>query len=96
LTTATEAKIKSTGAGKYLTFSLDREEYGIGILKIKEIIVDSVSEVINIKDFDIEPPPACGAKLDTISILGMAKLEGGIKILLDIDKGLYSEELVLL
>src|SRR5208337_167626 len=24
--------------GKYLTFSLDREEYGIGILKVKEII----------------------------------------------------------
>ncbi len=24
--------------GKYLTFSLAREEYGIGILKIKEII----------------------------------------------------------
>jgi len=24
--------------GKYLTFVLDKEEYGIGILKIKEII----------------------------------------------------------
>jgi purine-binding chemotaxis protein CheW len=24
--------------GKYLTFSLDEEQYGIGILKIKEII----------------------------------------------------------
>jgi chemotaxis signal transduction protein len=36
-------------AGKYLTFSLAGEEYGIGIL------VDSVSEVLNIKGEDIEP-----------------------------------------
>ena len=27
-----------TREGKYLTFNLDKEEYGIGILKIKEII----------------------------------------------------------
>lgn len=144
--------------GKYLTFSLAGEEYGIGILKVKEIIgmmpitvvpqtpsyikgvinlrgkvipvidlrlkfsiaaaeftertciivveitaagrtilmgivVDSVSEVLNIKAADIEATPSFGTKLDTEYILGMAKSGGSIKILLDIDKILSSAEL---
>lgn len=147
--------------GKYLTFTLANEEYGIGILKIKEIIgmmpitpvprtpeyikgvinlrgkvipvidlrlrfglkavdytdrtciivveisgengnvligivVDTVSEVLNIKGKDIESTPAFGSKLNTEYILGMAKMEGGVKILLDIDKVLRSEEVTLL
>ncbi len=144
--------------GKYLTFTLAEEEYGIGILKIKEIIgmmpitsvprtpefvkgvinlrgkvipvidlrlrfgmeeleytertciivveidgqtgviligivVDAVSEVLNIKTEDVEETPAFGANLDTQYILGMAKMEGGVKILLDIDQVLNTEEL---
>ena len=144
---------------KYLTFSLAGEEYGIGILKVKEIIVmmnitpvpqtpafvkgvinlrgkvipvvdlrlrfaleaaaytertciivvevagangsimmgivvDAVSEVLNIRAADIENTPAFGVRLDTDFILGMAKAAGGIKILLDIDKVLSSEDLV--
>ena len=144
--------------GKYLTFSLESEEYGIGILKVKEIIgmlpitsvprtpkfvkgvinlrgkvipvidlrskfdmkstsyndrtciivveidasqatvligivVDTVSEVLNIKKDDIEETPAFGTKLDTRYILGMAKQEGGVKILLNIDKVLSSDEM---
>jgi len=147
--------------GKYLTFSLDREEYGIGILTVKEIIgmmritpvpqtpeyvkgvinlrgkvipvldlrtrfgmasatytertcvivveidaaksrlhigvvVDSVSEVINIKDSDIEDTPAFGTTLDTDYILGMAKASGSVKILLDIDRVLSADEMLLL
>ncbi|MCP3876652.1 MAG: purine-binding chemotaxis protein CheW, partial [Desulfobacteraceae bacterium] len=31
-------KATTTRLGKYLTFTLDEEEYGIGILKVKEII----------------------------------------------------------
>lgn len=148
-------KIKT---GKYLTFSLEDEEYGIGILKVKEIIgmmpitsvprtpnhvkgvinlrgkvipvidlrskfdmesipyndrtciivveidaadatvligivVDTVSEVLNIKEDEIEETPAFGTKLDTQYILGMAKMEGGVKILLNIDKVLSSDEI---
>ena len=30
--------------GKFLTFVLDGEEYGIGILKIKEIILGTISK----------------------------------------------------
>lgn len=147
--------------GKYLSFSLAGEEYGIGIMKIKEIIgmmpvtpvprtpafikgvinlrgkvipvldlrerfameevdytdrtcivvveiegmegqimmgvlVDSVSEVLNIKAQDIEDTPTFGANLDTEYILGMAKIGKEIKILLDIERVLISEELVLL
>jgi purine-binding chemotaxis protein CheW len=147
--------------GKYLTFSLAGEEYGIGILKVKEIIgmmpittvprtppfvkgvinlrgkvipvvdlrlkfgmqemaytertciivvetrgeggavligivVDSVSEVLNIKGSDIEETPTFGARLDTDYILGMAKMSGGVKILLDIDRVLGAEEIAIL
>ena len=147
--------------GKYLTFTLAEEEYGIGILKIKEIIgmlpitsvpqtpefvkgvinlrgkvipvmdlrlrfgmpsidysdrtciivvevggqagtilvgivVDAVSEVLNIKGDDIEKPPTFGTRFDTDYILGMAKMEGGVKILLDIDQVLSKDESLLL
>lgn len=143
--------------GKYLTFSLDNEQYGIGILKIKEIIgmipitpvprtpeyvkgvvnlrgkvipvidlrqrfsmgavdttdrtciivvevesqsgtvlmgilVDSVSEVLNIKEDEIEDTPTFGTQVETDYILGMAKMDGGVKILLDIDSVLSTGE----
>jgi len=55
------------------------------------IVVDTVSEVLNIKDNDIEDTPHFGAALDTDYILGMAKSEDSVKILLDIDKILNTE-----
>lgn len=144
--------------GKYLTFSLAGEEYGIGILKIKEIIgmmpittvprtpefvkgvinlrgkvipvvdlrlrfgispiaydertciivvevdnaagmvrigivVDSVSEVLNVSSEQIEPPPAFGTTLNTDYVSGMAKVEKSVKILIDIDRVLSAEEI---
>ena len=147
--------------GKYLTFSLDNEEYGIGILKIKEIIgmidvtsvprtpefvkgvinlrgkvipvvdlrlrfgmegadytertciivveisgtsgtvlfgvvVDSVSEVLNIRGENIEETPEFGTNADMEYILGMAKIEGGVKLLLDIDRVLSSKEMAMI
>ena len=147
--------------GKYLTFFLAGEEYGIGILKIREIIgmmpitpvpktpdfvrgvinlrgkvipvvdlrnkfampakettdrtcivvveisassgalqigclVDTVSEVLNIRRADIEATPSFGTELDTRYILGMAKLEGGVKILLDIDRVLSTQDIDIL
>jgi purine-binding chemotaxis protein CheW len=143
--------------GKYLTFALGREEYGIGILKVREIIgmmpittvprtpgfvkgvinlrgkvipvvdlrlkfgmeemgytertciivmeiespsgpfsigavVDSVSEVLNIKESDMEEAPNFGTKLNMEYILSMAKMNDALKILLDIDKVLGDEE----
>ncbi len=49
------------------------------------VVVDSVSEVLHIKAENIEPAPSFGATVDTQYIEGMAKLDGGVKILLDID-----------
>jgi len=55
--------------------------------------VDSVSEVLNIKNEDIDQRPAFGQEAATDYILGMAKISGGVKILLDIDNVLQAEEL---
>jgi purine-binding chemotaxis protein CheW len=48
---------------------------------------------MNIKGGDIEDSPTFGTNLDTGYILGMAKMEGGVKILLDIDQVLSAEEI---
>ena len=147
--------------GKYLTFSLAGEEYGIGILKIREIIgmmpitsvpetpalcqrgdqpagqgdpgdgpaaalrhsgdrlhrahlhhrggdgkprrhaaigivVDAVSEVLNIKGGDIEDTRLSGPSSTPDYILGMAKMGKGVKLLLDIDRVLSTERWKLL
>jgi len=156
------ANLKNQGnesqAGKYLTFALAQEEYGIGILRIKEIIgmmpvtavpqtppyikgiinlrgkvipvtdlrlkfglepmeytdrtciivveinnnsrslimglvVDAVSEVANIKGDDIEKTPDFGVRLQSGYIQGMAKSEGRVKVLLDIDRVLANDQL---
>ena len=145
--------------GKYLTFSLDEEEYGIGILRVKEIIgmmpittvprtpkfikgvinlrgkvipiidlrlkfnmdatpytdrtsiivveidsaasviligivVDAVSEVLNIREDEIQETPQFGTRMNTQYILGMAKTQKGVRILLSIDQVLSREEIV--
>jgi purine-binding chemotaxis protein CheW len=154
-------KATTMKTGKYLTFTLAEEEYGIGILKVKEIIgmmaitsvprtpdfvkgvinlrgkvipvidlrlkfgmdaipytdrtciivveidandmtiqigivVDSVSEVLNIKKEEIENAPSFGTSLNTAYILGMAKIDSGVKILLDIDRVLSAKEIQVL
>lgn len=144
--------------GKYLTFLLDKEEYGLEILKVKEIIgmmnitflpktphyvkgvvnlrgkvvpvidlrlkfgleeievtektciivveinkelekirvgiiVDSVSEVLNIIIGDIEETPEFGLALNNDFILAFAKILGSVKILLDINCVLSSDDI---
>ena len=56
------------------------------------VVVDAVSEVLNVDTKDIEDTPQFGRSLDTEYILGMAKMEGGVKILLDVDQVLTGEE----
>ena len=145
-------------AGKYLTFLLGDEGYGLSILKVKEIIglmpitsvprtpdyvkgvinlrgkvipiidlrlkfdmpsidytertciivievaatngtlqlgvvVDSVSEVVNINDGQVEPAHAFTTNVNTDYILGIAKIEDDVKILLDIDRIFVQEEI---
>jgi purine-binding chemotaxis protein CheW len=50
------------------------------------LIVDSVEEVVNLPAEEIEPTPEFGAKIDTTYLLGMAKVKGQVKTLLDIDR----------
>ena len=138
-------------AGKYLTFTLHQESYGIEVLKIREIIrltditavpqmpnymrgvinlrgkiipvmdlrlrlgvaagqsteqtcivvvlvnlpgghstqmglvVDGVEEVAHISEADIEETPNFGSEISADYILGMAKIKGVVKALLDIN-----------
>ena len=57
------------------------------------LVVDQVSEVLNIAASEIEDAPSFGSNLPTPYILGMAKQKGKVKILLDIDQALSSPEL---
>ncbi len=50
------------------------------------LIVDSVEEVVTLAGTEIEPTPDFGAKIDTTYLLGMAKVKGQVKTLLDIDR----------
>jgi purine-binding chemotaxis protein CheW len=145
-------------AGKYLTFLLANEEFGIRVLKVREImgmqdvtavpqtpahikgvinlrgkvipvidlrlkfglpaaeytqrtciivtqvqaesgtilmgiVVDGVSEVLNLSPAEIEDTPDFGEEVSGRYLLGMAKVKGKVKILLDIDVVLSAAEL---
>ena len=58
------------------------------------LIVDAVEEVLNINGTDIEETPDFGGKVDTEYMIGMAKVRGAVKTLLDIDKIVSAESLV--
>ncbi len=60
------------------------------------IVMNSVSEVLNIKGDDIEDTPSFGARINTDYILGMARTGGGVKILLNINRVLSAREVGLL
>jgi purine-binding chemotaxis protein CheW len=57
------------------------------------LVVDTVNEVANVKEEDVEETPSFGFDLDTKYILGMAKAGGRVKILLDIARVLGETEL---
>ena len=56
------------------------------------VVVDSVSEVLNVKTEEIEDVPNLGTQISTEYITGMAKADESVKILLDIDQILGREE----
>lgn len=91
-----------------LKFNLESEDYHsrttIIIIEVERddqnipmgIVVDGVSEVINIKADQVEKSPTFGAEIDDQFILGMAKIKDSVKILLDINKILTTDELTTL
>jgi purine-binding chemotaxis protein CheW len=50
------------------------------------VVVDAVSEVLEIADAAIEPPPAFGACVRSEFIRGMALMAGGFTMLLDVGR----------
>ena len=50
------------------------------------VIVDSVDDVSNIPQEDIDPPPEFGFELSTEFIMGVAKTKTEVKIILDIHR----------
>ena len=60
------------------------------------IIVDSVSEVLDIDTEEIEDTPIFGSSVSTDFIQGIAKTKGGVKILLNIEKVLTTNEILTL
>lgn len=57
------------------------------------VIVDSVNEVIEIAEADIEPPPSFGARIRVDFIAGMGKVNGQFVMLLDVNKVLSLGEI---
>jgi len=57
------------------------------------LMVDDVEEVTSIPAGDIEPTPDFGMHLDVDYLLGMAKIKGSVKILLNINRVLGADAL---
>ncbi len=60
------------------------------------VLVDGVSEVLDIQQEEIEDTPAFGAGVDVDYILGIGKIKNSVKILLDIDKVLGSSDVAMI
>ncbi len=60
------------------------------------ILVDAVSEVLEIPPAEIEPPPSFGAKIRADFISGMGKVAGKFVIILNISKVLSIDEIAML
>ena len=65
---------------------LDGELLTVGLL------ADSVSEVVDIADEAIEPPPSFGTNIRVDFLIGMAKLDGRLALVLDLDRVLSPAE----
>jgi len=57
------------------------------------IIVDAVSEVLDIPGSEIDPPPSFGGNIRTDFIFGMGKVAGEFVIIIDLNKVLSVDEI---
>ena len=57
------------------------------------VVVDGVAEVLNIAAADVEDTPSFGKEVEIPYVMGLAKLKGKVKILLDIDQVMTAREL---
>ena len=64
--------------------------------QVMGVIVDAVSQVVEIPHVDIEPPPAFGSVIHTDFIAGMGKLDGRFIVILNARRALYTDPLAAL
>jgi len=57
------------------------------------IIVDEVAEVLDVRPEEVDQAPEFGSTLSMDFILGVGIVKGGVKILLDVDKVLTTDEI---
>ena len=88
-----------------LRFGLPEQEYTqrtcIVVVQIEQgatrmltgVVVDEVSEVLTLQSGDIEDTPDFGRGVATPYLLGMAKIKGKVKILLDINMVMTAQEM---
>ena len=60
------------------------------------LVVDAVSEVLEIASSDIEPPPAFGSKIRTDFIAGMGRMGSQFVVLLNVEQILSLDEVSVL
>ena len=58
------------------------------------VLVDKVSEVVNVASGDIEDTPSFGADVDTEYLLGVGKTGGRVRLLLDIEKIITASDII--
>jgi purine-binding chemotaxis protein CheW len=58
------------------------------------IMVDKVSEVVNMASGDIADTPSFGSDVDTEYLLGVGKTGGRIRLLLDIEKVITAASII--
>ena len=83
-------------------FGMDFKDYNsetcIIVVNVRGVeagaVVDRVSEVLNIADEDIEPPPSFGKNVHVDFIMGIGKSQSKVKILLDIDRVISSDQIL--
>ncbi len=61
--------------------------------KVMGLVVDAVSDVLNIDKKDIQPPPQFGAKVDVSFLNGIGKSNDKLVALLDMDRLLLDDEM---
>jgi purine-binding chemotaxis protein CheW len=69
---------------------IDREGHPV----LTGVVAETVSQVVEIGAADIQPPPSFGAGIRVDYIVGMAAIDKKFALLLDIDRILSTEELL--
>ncbi|MCP3671401.1 MAG: purine-binding chemotaxis protein CheW [Gammaproteobacteria bacterium] len=85
-----KAECSATTVTIILTIQLKDRSYVVGM------VVDSVSDVLDMQERDVKEAPLLGKKIDTKYIHGMVSLGQQVILLLDVDNLLDPDELVLL